>query len=149
MAWLLFLCLALLHPPPAEAVEETPSRGTVIFKFVNWVTGERSAEFALDFYGDDDYYISSQPIRLHCRGFGLFGESVTECYDIPAEAKIVVLRDDWRGGNAWGRFKLDESSEFSSSCIRAVVKLKYDDIFLRCHESWSKRSESSGCWKQV
>ena len=116
---------------------------------MNWVTGERSAEFALDFYGDDDYYISSQPIRLHCRGFGLFGESVTECYDIPAEAKIVVLRDDWRGGNAWGRFKLDESSEFSSSCIRAVVKLKYDDIFLRCHESWSKRSESSGCWKQV
>ena len=146
---MLFLCLALLHPPPAEAVEETPSKGTVIFKFISLTDGGCSADYAVDFYGDDDYYISSQPIHFHFPGLVSSGKIKTVRYNIPAEAKIVVLRDGgWNGGlrrMVWGKFKLEESSEFSSGCIEAVV---------RCggiihHESWSKGSKSSGCWKQI
>ena len=135
---------SFVAPPPVEAVEETPSRGTVIFKFVNLLDAERSAEGIVDFYGDDDYY-SSQPISLHCRGYGIFSERKTVCYNIPAEAKIVVLRDGCRRWIVWGNFKLDESSEFSSGCIRAVVECSG----VRHFERRSKRIESSGCWKQI
>ena len=144
MAWLLFLCLALLRPPPVEAVEETPSRGTVIFEFINLIIDGCTAVYDVDFYGDDDYYISSQ--RIYCRfrtGERLFKRK-TVCYNIPAEAKIVVIKD-FMSRQAWGHFKLDESSEFSSGCIRAVVECSG----VRHFERRSKRIESSGCWKQI
>ena len=134
---------SFVAPPPAEAVEETPSKGTIIFKFISLIDGRCSADYAVDFYGDDDYYISSQPIHFH---LATFGKKKTVRYNIPAEAKIVVIKDFW-SGQAWGRFKLEESSEFSSGCISAVVKRSGGFIMHR--ERWSKSSESSGCWKQI
>ena len=136
--------------PPAEAVEETPSKGTVIFKFISLTDGGCSADYVVNFYGDDYHYISSQPIHFHVSGLVTTGKTKTVRYNIPAEAKIVLLEDScWDAGQrrmVWGKFKLDESSQFSSGCIEAVVKCR---IGIMPRKSWCKSSKSSGYWEQI
>ena len=115
---------------------------TFIFTFTNLTLQRQEVNNVVDFYGDDDYCISSQLICLH-------GRRRAVLYNIPAEAKIVVIKD-FGNGQVWGKFKFVESSKLSSSYIVAGVRCEYaSGCFLSHKLSWSKGSKSSGCWEQI
>ena len=136
---------SFIVPNHVDAEVGTP-RGIIVLILRNmalYYEGVASVNYSVKFYdvldNAKEKLICSQSVSLS--NDGVDRKPVLWHDLIPAKAKIVVIET----GKWWEcrKFKLDESSEFSTGLIEVT------SINQERNKGMYIRSRSSGCWKQV